>query len=412
MVANKLFKKSVFILLFIVSAAFTFAQKVGDRNYKLVSINGEKVYRWMECLEVVEYYENGTIRTYNKKYDYDTFSDHLGQRNWAVTNPEKCCIDYIKTTKLDYTDGAGNPIINTTLKRFSNGKLVYERSIGGDGWYTAFYEYNVNGRAIIKKLEEYAVSYYEEYDSKGNLVSLTEKKGDFYDGTWFEYDKEGKPFRYFTKENGWENLTEDKKMFEINSGVYTIINFEDKNPLKELKIESIPDSYWKGNITYWINYTSPTSYQGFNGMQFEINPKGQLVSYKTEYYAGTPSGRDSGYKLTEQYEYDSEGRETVYKYSDFSDNLDNVFCEEHYDYNKKGNKVRYTATFFDWEWEGSEKRFFEKNVEKGTFNAKGNKSHFTDTEGNEGYYFYEYYPSGAVKTRRKYKYLTLEKEEY
>lgn len=383
MVANKLFKKTVFILLFIVSAAFTFAQKVGDRNYKLVSINGEKVYRWMECLDVVEYYENGTIRTYNKKYDYDAFSDHLGQRNWAVTNPDNCCIDYIKTTKLDYTDGAGNPIINTTVKRFSNGKLVYERSIGGDGWYTAFYEYNVNGKAITIDSDGNGFEDYNEYDAKGNLIyTVNFYYEDFYGGAWFEYDKEGKPFRYFTKKKGWENLTEELLSY-LDRG---------KLSLKELKIESIPDSYWKGNITYWIN-----------GMQFEINPKGQLVSYKTEYYAGTPSGRDSGYKLTEQYEYDSEGRESVYKYSDFSDH---VFCEEHYDYNKKGNKVRYTATFFAREWDEKE------NVEKGTFNAKGNKSHFTDTEGNEGYYFYEYYPSGAVKTRRKYKYLTLEKEEY
>lgn len=407
MVANKLFKKSVFILLFIVSAAFTFAQKVGDRNYKLVSIDGEKVYRWMECLDVVEYYENGTIRSYNKKYNYDTFSDHLGQRNWAVTNPDNCCIDYIKTTKLDYTDGAGNPIINTTVKRFSNGKLVYERSLGGDGFYTSFYEYNVNGKAITIDSEGNGFSYYNEYDAKGNRIYTNDfYYGDFYGSAWFEYDKEGKPFRYFTEKNGWENLTEE---------LLSYLDYGGKLSLKELKKESIPDSYWKGNITYWINYTSPTSYQGSNGMQFEITPKGQVVSYKTkyeqlsmrEYSELKHSGRDSEYKLTEQYEYDSEGRESVYKYSDFSDH---VFCEEHYDYNKKGNKVRYTATFFDWEWE--EKRFVEKNVEKGTFNAKGNKSHFTDTEGNEGYYFYEYYPSGAVKTRRKYKYLTFEEKEY
>ncbi len=403
MVANKLFKKSVFILLFMISAAFTFAQKVDDRNYKLVSINGEKVYRWMDCIEVFEYNENGTIKTHDSKFEYKSFPDHAGQRNWAVTKPEDCCIDYIKTTKLDYTDGDGNPIINTTLKRFSNGKLVYERSIGGDGWYTSIYEYNVNGAAVTESYSGNGLGFYNEYDAKGNVIYTDDFWTEGFNGSaWFEYDKQGKPYRFFTKENGWQNLTEGIT-FSFSGWDKTKISF------KELKIESIPESYWKGNITYWINNYSSTAYQGSYGMQFEINPKGQLVSYKTEYYAGTPSGRDSGYKLTEQYEYDSEGRETVYKYSDFSDH---VFCEEHYYYNKKGDKVRYTTTYFGWDWDKKEKSLEETHVEKGTFNAKGNKSHFTDTEGNEGYYFYEYYPSGAVKTRRKYKYLTFEEKEY
>ena len=105
----------------------------------------------------------------------------------------------------------------------------------------------------------------------------------------------------------------------------------------------------------------------------------------------------------------TENREINYKMeSEYTALLGNkvpAMIEEHYEYNSKGNKIRYNTSILIWKDE-------QEGWEKGTFNTKGNKSHFTDSLGNEGYYFYEYYPSGAVKIRRKFKYLTFKEKDY
>lgn len=398
--------KKILIIVLMVSASFVFAQEIGDKEYVPVRKNGEKVYKWMECIEVVEYNENGSIRNCKSLSNYESI---LGEYNYEgvrknmtsfsddytiVYKKEDRYFGYDSERKLiPLSDNSGFEGQNSE-KWFKNKKLIYEE-------YSCSqyeYEYDQKGNLIhYKNEQDESMGTEIKWDSEGNIIFYYD--GDTYyfneysyyptkdshdDGfdsmagayIWIEYDNQKTPIRFFSTKDGWKKITGDelflKDFVQLNKNRKKIMNV------------IMPDKKWTGTIKYCKNYDS--EFKG--GIQFEFDNKNQLIFYKNNDYE-------------EYYEYDSENKLINYKKEKkFRGSYGIEFTkmiEEHYEYNSKGNKIRYSKTHDD----------FSRDWEKGNFNTKGNKSSFKDSEGNTGLYCYEYYPSGAVKIHRKFKYLRL-----
>ena len=189
------------LIIFLVSSN-AFAQQLGERLYKEVVVDGQKVNKWVEVGSISIYDEKGNKIHEEKSnsdeywYEYDAknnlihekiFSGHEWfEENWFEYGAKGSKIHEKRTKKYFPTneerwyeyDNNGKLLseknsLNTTVKFFendANGNIVHEYLSSND--YDCWYEYDNNGNLIHKKYDGYSMIGEEwyEYDAKGNKI--------------------------------------------------------------------------------------------------------------------------------------------------------------------------------------------------------------------------------------------------
>ena len=165
------------ILLFVSSNAST--QQLGEKVYKEVIVDGQKVNRWIETVCIAEYDDKGDII-------HSKFSS--GEEYW-----------------YEY-DAKGNlihekwPDDEFWYEYDAKGNLIHEKlASGSDIWY----EYDAKGNKIRVK-DSNGVEIVYKYDVKGNIIY--EKRSEAGDEWWYEYDKYGTIIHEWTSD-GYESKT-------------------------------------------------------------------------------------------------------------------------------------------------------------------------------------------------------------
>ena len=125
-------KRVMMIAVFALLSVCDFAQTVGEKVYKEVSVNGEMVSKWLEVASITEYDNKGN-EIHSKNSD--------GFEEW-----------------YEY-DSSGN-------------KIHYKDTYGVEKWY----EYDSKGNEIHSK-ESNGDEYWYEYDSSGNKIHSKESNG-------------------------------------------------------------------------------------------------------------------------------------------------------------------------------------------------------------------------------------------
>ena len=394
---NKIMKEKNILCLFVIIlfSSLVYAQKAGERIYKSIKINGEKVNKWVDCLEVIEYDESGNIIKSNNVSDFSAErvlykDDHIGKKLWPTINTDECIIEYKTVKEIDENKN------EEYIRRFKDNQLFYEvTKIVNDGdeliQKGLKCEYDANNNIVqidIKEKDDEYDGYFLEkgcsFDTKGNVISFSEESMTY----WLEYDKYDNLIRFFTEENGWKNYTKEEDTI-----LEKITFWESKK--KELQSIKKTDIDWNGNIGYYT--------QNQNSLYFEVNPEGQLLNFKDSQY--------SNYE--ESYQYDTQGKEIFYSKRKETP-LNSLLIKnpawpyelhEEYTYNSKGNKIKCTKYFYTI--------FFGLNYdgwEEYHLSSKGNKTSFKNSNNKEVFYLYEYYPDGGIKKRCEYSYVNKAEE--
>lgn len=412
---NKIMKEKNILCLFvlILFSSLVYAQKAGERIYKSIKINGEKVYKWLDCLEVIEYDESGNIIESNIVSDFSAErvlykDDHIGKKLWPTINTDECIIEYKIVERMEGFED------EEYIRRFKDNQLVYEgtKIVGGGGDRGKVYEkiqeelkceYDANKNIVQIDIKEKDDEYdgYEKddeyddfekdyeydgyflekgcsFDTKGNVISFSEESMTY----WLEYDKYDNLIRFFTEENGWKNYTKEEDTI-----LEKITYWETKK--KELQSIKKTDIDWNGNIGYYT--------QNKNTLYFEVNSEGQLITFKAPQYSN----------YVEKYDYDTQGNEISYSKSKEEETY---IVQESYKYNSKGNKIKgFTDFIHNNGW-----LIREEGYEEYHLSSKGNITSFirrSRDNKKEGFYLYEYYPDGGIKKRCKYSYVNKAEED-
>lgn len=163
------------------SCTLIFAQEVGDKFYKEVTVNNEKVSRLVEYVRIFENDANGNDIHYK---------DSSGSEKWAEYDLDGREI-HLKS--------------NSGYERWSeydsNGnKIYYKDSSGSEEWSEYDYNNNVIHYKNINGLEEW---YKYEYDLNENIIYLS--KSNWYE-VWYEYDFNNKCVHMKSKLNSEPSL--------------------------------------------------------------------------------------------------------------------------------------------------------------------------------------------------------------
>ena len=140
------------------------AQKIGDKVYKTVIVNGESISKWLLFQEVCEYDSNGN----------EIFTE----------NADRGCAVYHEYDK-------NNLLIHSKMSTV--GETWYEYDAGGNrihskdsSGYECWYKYDADGNRIYEKNSSGYEAYYE-YDNAGNKIHAKTKDSE----TWYDYDNHG-----------------------------------------------------------------------------------------------------------------------------------------------------------------------------------------------------------------------------
>ena len=168
-------------LLLIFAISSTIALDMGEKIYKEVIIDGQKVNKWVEIGDVIEYDANGNI-IYSKCLNSEVWSEFDDRGN----------IIYEK-----FSDGEE---IRNEYEYDKKGNIIHAKSSRNDGSeHVGSYEYDTKGNIIHEKSSRGSEIWYE-YDAKGNIIH--EKKSNGYEA-WYEYDAKGKKIHYKSSDLEW-----------------------------------------------------------------------------------------------------------------------------------------------------------------------------------------------------------------
>ncbi|MBQ3824906.1 MAG: hypothetical protein II811_02085, partial [Spirochaetaceae bacterium] len=121
-------KRVMMIAVFALLSAFAFAQTVGEKVYKEVSVNGEMVSKWLEVVSMAEYDSKG-----NEIY----FKNSNGFERWSEYDS--------KGNKIHYKNSNG---VEEWYEYDSKGNEIHFKNSDGDEWW---YEYDSKGNEIHSK---------------------------------------------------------------------------------------------------------------------------------------------------------------------------------------------------------------------------------------------------------------------
>ena len=223
--------------------------------------------------------------------------------------------------------------------------------------------FTLNGKTVNKLMSIYSIC---EYDEKGNEIHYKDS-----DNTelWDEYDANGN--NVYSK-----NIYGDETWFEYDAnGKLIHSKFSD---VKEVWYEY--DT--KGNKIH-------TKYSDGKEEWYEYDAKGNNIHNK----------HSDGFE--EWYEHDANGN--------FIHALNSRGNESWYEYDAKGNiiysKHSYDETWYKYDANGNEIYAYDLDGYERwcEYDANGKLIHNKDSEGNEEYYEYEYYPNGIISKEICYK---------
>ncbi|MCR5437112.1 MAG: hypothetical protein K6E97_08620 [Treponema sp.] len=157
------YEEGCFLFFFLLCSFNIFAQNIGDKVYKEVEVNGEKLFKWLLYETLNEY--NSDEKIIHKL----TFEEKVYKSKYETGITAKT------TIKTDWW-----------YEYDVNGNLIHSKSSKDEEeWW---YEYDSNGKEIHGKNSK-GLEYWKEYDSKGNMIH--EKNSNNID-FWHEYNSEGK----------------------------------------------------------------------------------------------------------------------------------------------------------------------------------------------------------------------------
>lgn len=299
-------KKLVFCFVFLLCSFYIFAQNIGDKVYKEVTVDGKRVNKWLELCSEKKYNENGLLITDGRNYyEYD-------DKNNIVYYYEGYSLDYIK--EWHKYDSNGREIYFKCYKE----ALMFGVYEDREEWY----EYDENNNRIYEKHRsyEYYKEYWNEYDSnckitkrkcsdntseifiydlKGNLIH----KKDF-DGTdfYYEYDEENNMIiSYYNGKSETYKYKSGKVVYhkEVDGTRYWYEYDEKNNLIYEKYNYNTTDSgyeYWydydengnrihtkSGNGSEWWSV-----YDAKGNIIYEYSRNGYQTFYEYEFY---PNGK-------------------------------------------------------------------------------------------------------------------------
>jgi len=199
-------------------SGFELSQKIGDKVYKTVTINGQNFSKWLIFYSVSEYDSSGNEVFYESpeksiNYEYDK-NNHLIHSKSA--NGFETWYDYDSKGNKVHSKDTNNKEL--WYKYDSKGNNVYVKSTAGSG-YEIFYEYDDFGNIICKKTKDSETWY--EYDQNRYMIHSNGTKEN---EIWNKYDTHGNIIYSKIKNRNTGKLTESHFSYEYDNMGNVIYN--------------------------------------------------------------------------------------------------------------------------------------------------------------------------------------------
>ncbi|MBR4789378.1 MAG: hypothetical protein IK024_00625 [Treponema sp.] len=259
---KKYFLFCILSLLFISSI---FSIEIGQKVYKSVLINDEKVYRWVNLDAITKYNSNGKITSYKSKY-MEYFNEYDDKGNL-----------------IHYKDSNG---LEEWMEYDDKGNLIHHKFNSGTEVWT---QYNDDGNAIYA-IDSEGNEYIWEYDENGQLIYW--KEGKWYE-EWILSDSEIRMIHY----RQLETTDEDEEYIEEATLLQNGNNYHYYYADGTEEVFEYNDRY----ILIYAKHKDGTEERfDVNDVIYELNENKQIIHYKDseqEYWR----------------EYDSKGNKTYFK---------------------------------------------------------------------------------------------------
>ena len=189
--------------------------ELGGTYYREVTVNGERVNKWVVLAKMEKFDSNDTIIW---------FADMDTKEAWFENDSHG--------NRISEKRNNGQEII-WKRKYDANGKLIwFEKS--GDDEKEVWNEYDTNGNLIHQKAssEKGIEEIWSEYDSNGKCIHQKRSSEEGLEEIWTEFDSNGK-YIHFKKSDGYEEWIEyplDKTRIQKNSeGEESIVETDENN---------------------------------------------------------------------------------------------------------------------------------------------------------------------------------------
>lgn len=189
--------------------------ELGGTYYREVTVNGERVNKWVVLAKMEKFDSNDTIIW---------FADMNTKEAWFENDSHG--------NRISEKRNNGQEII-WKRKYDANGKLIwFEKS--GDDEKEVWNEYDTNGNLIHQKAssEKGIEEVWSEYDSNGKCIHQKSSSEEGLEEIWTEFDSNGKCI-HFKKSDGYEEWIEypsDKIRIHKNSeGEESIVEADENN---------------------------------------------------------------------------------------------------------------------------------------------------------------------------------------